>query len=145
LVEALLAEGGIACTLTRLETSEAFAAALEVGGFDLILSDNALPYGLSALARARERCPEVSFIFVYGSGERALDFNAKIAESSTAYLSSARPTRPPCTWHAGNRSGGPPRSKRPAPSRDEEGEHRARLRLLGQHAGLYESEFGIAL
>jgi hypothetical protein len=105
LVEALLAEGGIACTLTRLETSEAFAAALEVGGFDLILSDNALPYGLSALARARERCPEVSFIFVYGSGERALDFIAKIAESSTAYLSSAR-RRPPCTWHTGNRSGG---------------------------------------
>ena len=69
LVEALLAEGGIACTLTRVETPEAFAAALEAGGFHLILSDNTLPSydGLSALARARERCPEVPFIFVSGT------------------------------------------------------------------------------
>jgi diguanylate cyclase (GGDEF)-like protein len=66
LVEALLAEGGIACTLTRVETPKAFAAALEAGGFHLILSDNTLPSydGLSALARARERCPDTPFIFV---------------------------------------------------------------------------------
>ncbi|MCA1852220.1 MAG: hypothetical protein LC647_07455, partial [Beggiatoa sp.] len=43
LVEALLAEGGIACTLTRVETPKAFAEALEAGGFHLILSDNTLP------------------------------------------------------------------------------------------------------
>ena len=69
LVEALLVEGGIAYTLTRVETPEAFAAALEAGGFHLILSDNALPSydGLSALAHARERCPEVPFIFVSGT------------------------------------------------------------------------------
>ena len=69
LVEALLAEGGIACTLTRVETPKAFAAALEAGGFHLILSDNALPSydGLSALARARERCPDIPFIFVSGT------------------------------------------------------------------------------
>ena len=69
LVEALLAEGGIACTLTRVETPKAFAEALEAGGFRLILSDNTLPSydGLSALARARERCPDVPFIFVSGT------------------------------------------------------------------------------
>ena len=74
LVEALLLEGGIACNLTRVETGEAFAAALEEGGFHIILSDHTLPSydSLSALARARERCPEVPFIFVSGTlGEEA--------------------------------------------------------------------------
>ena len=66
LVEALLAEGWIAGALTRVETPKAFAAALEAGGF---LSDNALPCydGLSALAGARERCPDIPFIFVSGT------------------------------------------------------------------------------
>ncbi len=69
LVEALLAEAGIAYELDRVETPEAFAAALEEGGFHIILADNALPSydGLSALARVRERCPEVPFIFVSGT------------------------------------------------------------------------------
>jgi diguanylate cyclase (GGDEF)-like protein len=74
LVEVLLAEGGIACTVNRVETAEAFAAALEAGGFQIILSDNALPGydGLRALALARQRCPEVPFILVSGTlGEEA--------------------------------------------------------------------------
>lgn len=74
LVEALLAEGGIACQLDRVESPGAFAAALEAGGFHIILSDNALPSydGLAALAYARKRCPEIPFIFVSGTlGEEA--------------------------------------------------------------------------
>ncbi|MGH2709452.1 MAG: diguanylate cyclase domain-containing protein, partial [Actinomycetota bacterium] len=74
LVRALLDEAGIACELTRVETQAAFAAALEAGEFTLILSDNALPAydGLSALAYARERCPDLPFIFVSGTlGEEA--------------------------------------------------------------------------
>ena len=74
LVQALLAEAGIACELTRVETQAEFAAALEAGGFTLILSDNSLPTydGLSALAYARERCPDLPFIFVSGTlGEEA--------------------------------------------------------------------------
>ena len=69
LVEALLAEGAIACTLDRIDTPEAFAAALVEGGFHIILSDHTLPSydGLSALALARARCPEVPFIFVAGT------------------------------------------------------------------------------
>ncbi len=69
LVEALLQDGGIACTVLRVETEEAFTAALEEGGFNIILADNSLPSydGLSALARARERCPELPFIFVSGT------------------------------------------------------------------------------
>ncbi|MGH8531206.1 MAG: putative bifunctional diguanylate cyclase/phosphodiesterase [Gammaproteobacteria bacterium] len=74
LIQALLEDAGIACELTRVETQAAFAAALEAGGFTLILSDNALPAydGLSALAYARERCPDLPFIFVSGTlGEEA--------------------------------------------------------------------------
>ncbi len=74
LVEALLAEAGIACQFKRVDTPKAFAAALEEGAFHIILSDNTLPSydGLSALALARARCPEVPFIFVSGTlGEEA--------------------------------------------------------------------------
>ena len=74
LVQALLEEAGIACELTRVETQAEFAAALEAGGFTLILSDKALPAydGLSALADARERCPDLPFILVSGTlGEEA--------------------------------------------------------------------------
>ena len=74
LVQALLEEAGIACELTRVETRAEFAAALEAGGFTLILSDGTLPAydGLSALAYARERCPDLPFILVSGTlGEEA--------------------------------------------------------------------------
>jgi diguanylate cyclase (GGDEF)-like protein len=69
LVQALLEEGGVACALTRVETEEAFIAALESGELDLILSDKSLPTydGFSALARARQRRPEVPFILVSGT------------------------------------------------------------------------------
>ncbi|MGH8478324.1 MAG: putative bifunctional diguanylate cyclase/phosphodiesterase [Gammaproteobacteria bacterium] len=74
LVEALLLEGGIACSLARVETAEAFAAALAEGGFHIILSDHTLPSydGLSALTLARERCSDIPFIFVSATlGEEA--------------------------------------------------------------------------
>ena len=69
LVQALLEEGGVACALTRVETEEAFIAALESSKLDLILSDKSLPAydGLSALTRARQRRPEVPFILVSGT------------------------------------------------------------------------------
>lgn len=74
LIEARLAAEGIACAIARVETRDAFLAALEEGGFELILADYALPSfdGLSAFALARGRRPEVPFIFVSGTiGEEA--------------------------------------------------------------------------
>ncbi len=74
LIEVRLAAEGIACAIARVETRDAFLAALEEGGFELILADYALPSfdGLSAFALARERRPEVPFIFVSGTiGEEA--------------------------------------------------------------------------
>ncbi|MEH1836812.1 MAG: response regulator [Nostoc sp.] len=66
LAQAMLTEGGINCELIRVETGADFLAALESETFDLILSDYALPSfdGISALEIARNRTPEVPFIFV---------------------------------------------------------------------------------
>ena len=60
--------------LTRVETREAFIAALEREDMDLILSDYTMPGfdGRQALSLARERRPDLPFIFVSGTiGEDA--------------------------------------------------------------------------
>jgi PAS domain S-box-containing protein len=62
------------CELLRVETREAFIAALERNDIDVILSDYTMPHfnGLEALIIARERQPGVPFIFVSGTiGEDA--------------------------------------------------------------------------
>lgn len=53
----------------RIEAREDFVAAMEQGGFDIILADYALPQfdGLSALAIAKEKCPDIPFIIVSGA------------------------------------------------------------------------------
>jgi PAS domain S-box-containing protein len=69
LVQEKLANDGFACEATRVETETGFIASLEQGGFDLILADYSLPSfdGLSALKLARQKCPDVPFIFVAGT------------------------------------------------------------------------------
>ncbi|MEH2369836.1 hybrid sensor histidine kinase/response regulator [Nostoc sp.] len=66
LAQMILTEGGINCELLRVETGADFLAALETEAFDLILADYALPSfdGISALEIARNRYPEIPFIFV---------------------------------------------------------------------------------
>ncbi|MEH2212904.1 hybrid sensor histidine kinase/response regulator [Nostoc sp.] len=66
LAQMILTEGGINCELIRVETGADFLAALETEAFDLILADYALPSfdGISALEIARNRYPEIPFIFV---------------------------------------------------------------------------------
>lgn len=66
LIQALLADEGLACNIERVETEQEFAALLERGEFDLILAELALPgiSGMTALAMTRERYPELPFIFV---------------------------------------------------------------------------------
>lgn len=69
LIQAMLESDGIVCDVTRVETEADFAARIEEGGFDLILTDFTLPSfdGLSALGMARELCPDVPFIFISGT------------------------------------------------------------------------------
>jgi PAS domain S-box-containing protein len=57
------------CQLVRVDTRDAFMAELEAGGFDVILSDFTMPGfgGNHALAIAREKCPDVPFLFVSGT------------------------------------------------------------------------------
>jgi len=74
LVLITLQEAGFPCALLRVDTKPSYVKALDEGGFDLILSDLAMPAfdGMSALALARQKCPDVPFIFVSGTlGEEA--------------------------------------------------------------------------
>lgn len=64
-----LLSNGIVHSARRVETEQEFIHELESWSPDLILADYSLPSfdGLSALAIARERLPEVPFIFVSGT------------------------------------------------------------------------------
>lgn len=77
LVQSALESGGVACAITRVQTQDAFVAALDQGGVDLVLSDFALPAfdGLSALETVRTRSPGLPVILVSGTlgEERAID------------------------------------------------------------------------
>lgn len=66
LIQIMLTEGGIVCELVHLKTATEFQTALEIGGFDLILSDYSLPGfdGIAALEMAQQKCPDIPFIFV---------------------------------------------------------------------------------
>src|SRR6266851_8498778 len=69
LILATLAQASIKCEAVQVETEQDFVAALEQGGFDLILSDHSLPTfdGVSALKIAIGKAPNVPFILVSGA------------------------------------------------------------------------------
>src|SRR3984893_7048833 len=71
LIQDILEADQFVCEVTRVETRAEFLAALEDGGFDLILADYKLPSfdGLSALKLALSARPDLPFIFVSGFGE----------------------------------------------------------------------------
>ena len=64
-----LKKAGMACKTVRAETRADYLRHLDGFTPDIILSDFALPHfdGMSALALAREKCPDVPFIFVSGT------------------------------------------------------------------------------
>lgn len=69
LIRHALQSEGISFHLKRVDSRATFLDHLEKSPPDLILSDFSLPgfNGMSALALAREKCPEVPFIFVTGT------------------------------------------------------------------------------
>jgi signal transduction histidine kinase len=69
LVEHFLRESGLKFRVTRVETRDDFIAQLDQHPPDMILSDYALPSfdGYAALAIAKEKTPNVPFIFVTGT------------------------------------------------------------------------------
>ena len=69
LVRRALDEEPASWTMVYAASQAEFGAALSGGDFDLILSDHTLPDydGPSALRLARERCPDVPYLFVTGT------------------------------------------------------------------------------
>jgi CheY-like chemotaxis protein len=67
--EAMISARWPHCELMRVDTRGDFISALEQEDLDLIISDYTMPNfnGLEALAIARERRPEVPFLFVSGT------------------------------------------------------------------------------
>jgi DNA-binding NtrC family response regulator len=78
LVEDTLSAHGITCQIRRVETETDFLAALDEGGFEIILADYTVAGldGLSALRIAQERSPDVPFIFVSGTLSQDLAIEA---------------------------------------------------------------------
>ena len=84
LVLRLLSEAGLTATMDRVATLAKFEQALEQGGYTLILSDYTIPgmNALEALRLARQRCPDVPFIFLSGTmGEEAIIESLKLGAS----------------------------------------------------------------
>jgi signal transduction histidine kinase len=69
LVEHFLRDSGLKFQVTRVETRDAFIGQLEQNPPDMILSDYALPSfdGYAALAIAKDKVPNIPFIFVTGT------------------------------------------------------------------------------
>src|SRR5215467_9419528 len=122
LLQARLETEGMLCHVIRAETQTDFCAALEQGGFDLILADYTLPSfdGLSALKITMETCPDVPFIFVSGTlGEEVAIEALKIG--ATDYVLKERLSRIVPSVH---------RALREAQERDER--KRAEALLAGE-------------
>jgi len=69
LIKSMLETDGLACKLMCVETKSDFIGAIEQENFDIIFSDCSLPSfdGMTALSIAREKCPDIPFIFVSGT------------------------------------------------------------------------------
>lgn len=82
------------CGIRQVANGPDYRAALDANRFDLILSDYTVPGfdGLAALALARERFPEVPFIFLSGTigEERAVE---ALKRGANDYVIKDRPTR----------------------------------------------------
>jgi PAS domain S-box-containing protein len=80
--------------LMRVDTRQDFIAALEQGGFDLILSDYTMPCfdGRQALTLAHEKRPETPFIFVSGTIGEDTAIEA-LKNGATDYVLKHRPIR----------------------------------------------------
>lgn len=94
LVRETLADDGIDGEIVHVETRDTFLAALDQASFDIILADFALPAfdGLSALLIAREKTPDVPFIFVSGAIGEELAIET-LKQGATDYVLKGRLAR----------------------------------------------------
>ena len=94
LIQATLEAEGIAAELTRVETEQDFFSALGRGDVDLVLADYTLPSfdGMSALRIARQKAPDVPFLFVSGTLGEDVAIEA-LKTGATDYVLKARLNR----------------------------------------------------
>src|SRR2546426_9914993 len=94
LVRARLAAEGMDCEIICVQTGADFASAMDQGGWALIISDFTLPAydGMSALALAHTKRPDVPFIFFSGTvgEEAAID---ALKKGASDYVLKQRPAR----------------------------------------------------
>src|SRR4051794_7996775 len=109
---AALADAGLAADATRVDTRADFERALADPAFGLVLADHRLPAfdGLTALAIARDRRPDVPFIFVSGTLGEEVAIEA-MKNGATDYVLKQRlgrrvPPRPPGLRGGGGGRGG---------------------------------------
>src|SRR5262245_17160115 len=98
LLRALLEKDGLKYEMTVVDTREDYVAALEAGGYGLILADYQLPSfdGMAALEIARENYSWLPFIFVSGAmGEEIATESLK--RGATDYVLKERLARLPCS------------------------------------------------
>jgi len=69
LVQSILEAANIECDITRVDTFSDYYSSINQGSFDIILADNAIPSfsSVEALSMAREKYPDIPFIFVSGT------------------------------------------------------------------------------
>ena len=93
LVQSVLIEQGIQCELVRVDSPQSFEAAL-AQDFSLILADYALPAfdGMSALALAQKKCPDLPFILLSGTAGEELAAES-VKSGATDYVLKDRPAR----------------------------------------------------
>jgi PAS domain S-box-containing protein len=96
LVEATLASGGLAAEIVRVDRRDTYQAALESGGFDVILADYNLPAfdGVKAQELAARSQPDTPFIFLSGSIGEDLAVE-RLREGATDYVLKDRMARLP--------------------------------------------------
>ena len=94
LVRQIMAREGLAREWVRVDSQEEFTAALERGAFDLILSDYTLPSfnGMDALAIARQKQPNIPFIFVSGTIQEELAIES-LKQGAADYVFKSRLSR----------------------------------------------------
>jgi len=94
LVRERLQDEGLPCNIIHVETQADFVAALNGGGFDVILADYRLPSfdGLEALSIARQIATEVPFIFLSGTMGEELAIET-LKKGATDYVLKQRLSR----------------------------------------------------
>src|SRR5258708_5891058 len=94
LIQSTLAADRIVCSLTHVRNKADFIAALEAGGFDLVLAEFAVPEfdGLSALKTVRSKWPDLPCILVSGISDEEITVES-IRNGATDFIVKNRISR----------------------------------------------------